>query len=62
MSIGWSTGIPADVAILLLKQFGSFCELYLLCGSSVFMFPLDYFHVTSDTRLGGCKRKTRDAC
>ena len=56
MSIGLGTGISADVAILLPQQFFSFRELYLLPGSQVFvMFPLDYFHVTSDNILGGCK-------
>ena len=50
MSIGCDTGIPAYVVILLLQQFVSFCELYLLHIFLVFvMFPLDYCHVTSDT-------------
>ena len=37
MSIGCRTGIPADVAILLLQRFISFRELYLLGGSSAFI-------------------------
>ena len=61
MSIGCGTGIPTDVAILSLKRFDSFRELYLLCRSSVFgMVPLDYCRVTFDTMLGGCERKTTD--
>ena len=63
MSIGCGTGIPADVAILLLQRFVSFRELNLLRSSSVFVtFPLDYYHDPSGSMLGGSKRKTRDIC